>query len=195
MPSVWLLCLLVIFGCEEGVVGSFVVLQMNEIWNTNAMNYAWIANAGMALAIIINLGAGWCGDKFGRWNMLIVSGIFNTMVGVCLYIGQFDHKKIYIAGILVAKALQLTTTLFVNSMAPTFLKGRDVAGVIAIIALGGGLGQFLGQQVIGILKDMTGTYSAGWLYITACGVLATLVAVGFKLYFDRRTKIEAAAAA
>jgi MFS family permease len=190
IPSVWLLCLLVIFGCEEGVVGSFVVLQMNELWNTGALDYAWIVNAGMAIAIILNLGAGWCGDKFGRWNMLIVSGILNTLVGVCLFIGQFDHKGIYIAGILIAKALQLTTTLFANSIAPTFLKGRDIAGIIAVIALGGGLGQFLGQQVIGILKDATGTYSAGWLYIAACGVVATLVAAGFKVYFDHKAKAE-----
>lgn len=187
-----MLCLLVIFGCEEGVVGSFVVLQMNDLWQTGELDYAWIANAGMAIAIIVNLGAGWCGDKFGRWNMLIVTGIINSMVGICLFIGQFDKKSIYITGILIAKSLQLTTTLFANSLAPTFLKGRDVAGVIAVIALGGGLGQFLGQFVIGRLKDMTGTYSAGWIYITACGAVATLVAVGFKVYFDREAKAAAA---
>jgi len=188
MPSVWLLCLMVILGGEEGVVGSFVVLQMNEVWDTGALGYAWIVNAGMGLAIFVNLGAGWCGDKFGRWNMLIVTGILNSLVGIFLFFGQFDHKGIYIAGILIAKALQLTTTLFANSIAPTFLNGRDIAGIIAIVALGGGLGQFLGQQVIGILKDATGTYSAGWLYITACGVIATLVAVGFKVYFDRKER-------
>ncbi|MBN1627517.1 MAG: MFS transporter [Deltaproteobacteria bacterium] len=192
MPSIWLFCLLVIFGCEEGVVGSFVVLQMNEVWGTGELNYAWIINAGMTLAIIVNLGAGWAGDKFGRWNMLIITGILNTMVGICLLIGQFDNKGIYITGILIAKALQLTTTLFANSMAPTLLKGRYVAGIIAMIALGGGLGQFLGQQVLGIMNDATGGYSAGWMYITACGVVATLLAAGFKIYFDRQAKAEAA---
>jgi MFS family permease len=188
MPSIWLLCLLVIFACEEGLVDSFAVLQMGEIWHINAVHFARITSIGLFLAIFFNLGAGWCGDKYGRWNMLILSGILNTMVGVCLLIGQFNNKGIYIAGILIAKALQMTTTLFVNSMAPTFLKGRDVGPIIAIIALGGGLGQYLGPQVIGILKDATGDYTAGWVYITACGVAATLFAVGFKLYFDRKGK-------
>ena len=32
--------------------------------------------------------------------------------------------------------------------------------------------------------------TAGWLYITACGVIATLVAAGFKVYFDRQEKAE-----
>ena len=188
MPSVWLLCLLVIMGAEEGVVGSFAVLQMQEVWGTGELDYAWISSAGMALAIIVNLGAGWAGDKFGRWNMLIVTGIFNSMVGICLFIGQFDNINIYILGILIAKALQLTTVLFANSIAPTFLNGRHVAGIIAMIALGGGLGQFLGQQIIGLMRDATGSYSLGWLYLTACGILATLIAVGFKIRSDRQKK-------
>jgi MFS family permease len=187
-PSVWLFCLLVILGCEEGVVDSFAVVQMREVWKINSVQFANIQNVGLALAIFVNLGAGWCGDKFGRWNMLIVSGVFNTMVGVCLIIGQSDNKEVYILGILIAKALQLTTTLLTNSMAPTFLKGRDVAAIIAIIALGTGLGQFLGQQVIGILRDVTQSYTAGWVYITACGVIATSLAAGFKIHFDRKEK-------
>jgi MFS family permease len=188
MPSVWLLCLLVIFSSEEGVVDSFAGLQMREVWGTNAVQLAQILSMGMVLAIIVNLGAGWCGDKFGRWNMLVVSGAFSSMVGVCLLIGQTDNKAVYIMGIMIAKALQLTPTLFVNSMAPTFLRGRDIGPIIAIIFLGNGLGQYLGPQVIGILKDTTATYTAGWIYITACGVVATLVAVGFKIYFDRKEK-------
>jgi MFS family permease len=193
MPSIWLLCLLVIFACEEGLVDSFATLQMKDVWQTNEVQFAWISSAGLTLAIIVNLVAGWCGDKYGRWNMLIISGALNTMVGVCLLIGQFNHKSVYIMGILIAKGLQMTTTLFVNSSAPNFLKGRDVGPIIAVIMLGGGLGQYLGPQVIGILRDRTGSYTAGWVYITVCGVAATLFAVGFKLYFDRKAKIEAAA--
>ena len=193
MPSVWLLCLLVIFACEEGLVDSFASLQMSEKWNTDELQFAKITGWGLGIAAIWNLLAGWCGDKFGRWNMLIVSGILNTMVGVSLLTGQINSKGIYITGILIAKALQMTTTLYVNSMAPNFLKGRDIGPIIAIIMLGGGLGQWLGPQVIGILRDATGSYTAGWIYITACGIMATLFAIGFKIYFDRKAKAEAAA--
>jgi MFS family permease len=188
MPSIWLLCLLVIFACEEGLVDNFATVQMKEVWKTNEVQFAWISNAGLTVAIVVNLIAGWCGDKYGRWNMLIVSGALNTMVGICLLIGQFNHKYIFILGIMIAKGLQMTTTLFVNSNAPNFLKGRDVGPIIAIIALGGGLGQYLGPQVIGILRDTTGAYTAGWIYIAACGAMATLFAVCFKIYFDRKKK-------
>ncbi len=186
MPSIWLLCLLVIFACEEGLVDIFARLQMKDIWGTGTLAFSEITSVGIFLAIFTNLGAGWCGDRFGRWNMLIITGALNTLIGVFLLFGQFDRKGLYIAGLLIAKALQMTTTLFVNSMAPSFLKGRDVGPIIAIIMLGGGLGQYLGPQVIGILNDATGGYSAGWIYIAICGVIATLLATGFKLYYSRR---------
>jgi MFS family permease len=186
MPSVWLLCLLVIFACEEGLVDVFASVQMKEIWGTEERAFSLILSYGMFLAIFVNPGAGWCGDRFGRWNMLIATGVLNSLIGICLLIGQSGCKGIYIAGLLIAKALQMTTTLFVNSMAPTFLKGRDVGPIIAIIMLGGGLGQYLGPQVIGILKDATGNYTAGWIYITLCGVAATLLAIGFKVYYRRK---------
>lgn len=188
MPSVWMLCLLVIFACEEGVVDNFAVVQMNEIWKTDAVQFAWIISLGMFVAIFVNLGIGWCGDKYGRWNMLIVSGILNSMVGLCLLIGQFGNREVYIIGILLAKSLQMTTILLVNSMAPSFLGGRDIGPIIAIITLGTGIGTYIGPQVIGILRDVTKAYTAGWVYITACGVAATLIAVAFKVYFDRKQR-------
>lgn len=186
MPSVWLTCLLVIFTAEEGLVDTFAVVQMGEIWGTDAMQFARIISIGLFIGIFVNLGAGWCGDKFGRWNILILTGIFNSMIGVCLLIGQFDNKSIYIIGLFIAKALQLTTLVITNSMAPTFLGGRDVGPIIAIFALGGGVGQYVGPQLLGILKDVTKTYTAGWVYTIACGLAATMIAIGFKIYFERK---------
>lgn len=186
MPSVWLLCLLVIFACEEGLVDVFAGIQMKEIWGTEERAYSLILSYGIFIAVFSNPVAGWLGDRFGRWNMLIVTGILNSLIGICLFFGQFGHKGIYITGLLIAKALQMTTTLFVNSMAPSFLKGRDIGPIIAIIMLGGGLGQYLGPQVIGILQDVTGGFSAGWIYIFFCGIAATLLATGFKVYYGRR---------
>jgi MFS family permease len=186
MPSVWLLCLLVIFACEEGLVDVFARLQMKDIWGTGTVEFAQITGIGIFIAAFTVLIAGWCGDRFGRWNMLILTGALNTLIGLFLLFGQFDRKGLYIAGLLIAKALQMVTTLFVNSMAPSFLKGRDIGPIIAIIMLGGGLGQYLGPQVIGILKDTTGNYTAGWGYIAICGVAATLLATGFKVYYSRR---------
>jgi cyanate permease len=131
-------------------------------------------------------------------------GLFSGLAGILgilcavpagMAIKGFGARKVFlsgsafmIAGLFIAKALQLTTLLFANSMAPNFLSGRDIGPIIAIIALGSSLGQYLGPQIIGILRDAANAYTAGWIYITGCDVVATLFAVGFKIYFNRQDK-------
>jgi len=188
MPSFWLLCLLVLFACEEGLVDNFAVLQMKEVWATGAVQFSKIVSIGMMLAVIVNLIAGWSGDKFGQWNMLILAGILNTCVGLCLIIGgMYGSMSIYIVGILIAKALQLTVILLVNSMAAMFNEG-NVGPVIAIIAFGSGLGQYIGPQVLGILRDVTKAYTAGWVYMAMCGAISLFIAIGFKMYYQKNAK-------
>jgi nitrate/nitrite transporter NarK len=77
-------------------------------------------------------------------------------------------------------------------MAPTFLGDKNVGPVIAVIALGGGIAQYVGPQVLGILKDITKTYTAGWIYAMFCGLAATLLTIGLKRYFERRGEVGAA---
>ncbi|MCC7461980.1 MAG: MFS transporter [Gammaproteobacteria bacterium] len=185
MPSMWLLCLLVICACEEGLVDTLAVVQMREQWNTGAVAFARIISLGMMLAIFVNLAGGWLGDRLGHWNLLIASGVLNTLVGVCLLAGQGGSVPIYVTGLLIAKALQLSTALFVNAMAPRLLGGREVGPIVAIVALGGGVGQYVGPQVLGVLRDVTGAYTAGWVFITLSGALATALAFGFKRYYGR----------
>lgn len=185
MPAMWLLCLLVIFACEEGLADNLAVVQMREQWNTDAVAFAHIVSLGMLLAIVINLAGGWLGDRFGHWNMLVATGLLNSLVGVCLLIGQDGHMSVYVCGLLIAKSLQLSTALFVNSMAPRLLGGREVGPIVAMVALGGGVGQYLGPQVLGVLRDTTGAYTAGWVFITVSGVLATALAAGFRWYYGR----------
>lgn len=184
-PAMWLLCLLVIFACEEGLVDNLAVIQMREQWTTDAVAFAHIVSMGMMLAIAINLAGGWLGDRFGHWNLLVVTGLLNTLVGVCLLIGQHGRMPVYVCGLLIAKSLQLSTALFVNAMAPRLLGGREIGPIVAMVALGGGVGQYIGPQVLGALRDLTGAYTAGWVFITMSGILATVLAAGFRWKFRR----------
>lgn len=191
-PALWMLCLLVLFSCEEGLVDGFAALQMGEIWNINAVGFSRIISIGLIIAVVANLTGGFLGDKFNRWNLLIITGILNAMVGVCLLIGQYNNIAFYIVGLLLAKAVQMTTTMFVNSMAPSFLGVKNVAPVIAIIQLGAGMGQYVGPQVLGILRDATKGYTAGWIFIAVSGLAATMFSIGFKIYFSKKNEKQTA---
>ena len=42
------------------------------------------------------------------------------------------------------------------------------------------------------VQDTTDKYTAGWVYIIACGVAATLISISFKIYYGRKEKAEIA---
>jgi MFS transporter, ACS family, tartrate transporter len=56
-----------------------------------------------------------------------------------------------------------------------FLSGPAAAGGIALINSIGNLAGFVGPSVVGRLKDLTGTYTAGLLSLSAAGLIAMVV--------------------
>jgi len=47
--------------------------------------------------------------------------------------------------------------------------------VMGIVSLGAGVFGYLGPQLLGILKDVSGTFAAGWCFIAA---IAAATAIG-----------------
>jgi MFS family permease len=185
----WLLCLLVIFVCEEGLVDTFAVMQMDEVWKITSVQFSYITTIGLIAAIIVNFFVGWAGDKFGRWNMMIAVCAINTLVGILLIIGQNNMIIIYIIGLVIAKSLQMSSILLANSMVPTLLNGREVGPIIGLITLGSGIGQYIGPQILGILRDMTKDYTTGWIYMIFIGLVSLIIATNFKFYYNREAKV------
>ena len=188
MPVVWCLTLLVLFASEEGQMDSFAVLQMGEIWGTTPMEFSGVMFAGLICAIIANLATGWAADRYGRWNVLLFIGLLNTLAGICLIIGQHNIYSVYFVGILIGKALQMTVPNIVFALAGTINNGRDVGPIIGITTLGSGFPQFISPQLMGILRDRTQGYNAGWIFLTLCSLISLLIVCGFKKYYDNQAK-------
>jgi MFS transporter, ACS family, tartrate transporter len=51
----------------------------------------------------------------------------------------------------------------------TFLSGAAAAGAIGLINSCGNIGGFVGPYLMGFLKDLTGSYTWGWVYL-ACSL-------------------------
>ena len=77
-----------------------------------------------------------------------------------------------------------------------FLGSAAAAGGIAVINSVGNLSGFFGPFIMGELKDMTGSYSAGLLVIAACAVLGLVIvlALGHDRSLERTPAIGAGAA-
>ncbi|MBP2656176.1 MAG: d-galactonate transporter [Firmicutes bacterium] len=188
MPAVWALGLLVLFSSEEGLMDSFGVLQMKELWGTTPIQFTQILTIGLVLSFIVNIVGGWAADRYGRWNMLILIGLFNTIAGVCIIIGQHDMYGVYYVGLLLAKAFQFIVPNILMAVAGSMNQGRDVGPIIGIVLFGSGFAQFFAPQVLGILRDMTHGYNAGWIFVAGCSVASLLIAAAFKFYYAKPEK-------
>jgi nitrate/nitrite transporter NarK len=62
----------------------------------------------------------------------------------------------------------------------TFLSGAAAAGAIGLINSFGNIGGFAGPYLMGFLKQLTGGYTAGWVYLSLSMLGAGLLMLTFK---------------
>ena len=66
------------------------------------------------------------------------------------------------------------------SLPSSFLKGAAAAGGIALInTFGTGMGGFLGSNILGILRELTGGYEASMIVLAIGLLIASLIVLGF----------------
>lgn len=79
------------------------------------------------------------------------------------------------------------------AMPPMFLSGSALAAGIAWINSIGNLGGFFGPWYVGVMKDLTGSYSGGLYGLALLGLLAAIICAAF-LHIPRPAVPEAVAA-
>jgi nitrate/nitrite transporter NarK len=60
------------------------------------------------------------------------------------------------------------------------LKGREIGPVTGIVALGGGMFGFLGPQLLGSLREASGSFTLGWtvMTVTTTAILVVILLMG-----------------
>ena len=88
---------------------------------------------------------------------------------------------------LASSMLLAVALVALNAMGPTFwclpravLQGTAAAGGIALINAVGNLGGFAGPNVLGVIKNATGTYAVALWMLAAGGLVAAGLLVGFR---------------
>jgi ACS family tartrate transporter-like MFS transporter len=79
--------------------------------------------------------------------------------------------------------LQVGNPIFMTSfwcVPGRLLKGPSSAGAIALVSSIGATGGFFGPNIIGLLKQTTGTDSGAWLGLACLALLGGLVCIGLR---------------
>jgi len=153
------------------------VLKAASGWSNLEVGWMIVVPMCMSLAFML-----WIGDHSSRtgekrWHG--AAGMFLAAAGMLL--GTMTESPTLAFLFMCLAAIGVYAPFGVWWSYPTtFLSGSAAAGAIGLINSFGNIGGFVGPYLIGFLKDQTGNYTSGWLYLAFSLTLAGLLILTFK---------------
>jgi predicted MFS family arabinose efflux permease len=184
MPLVWALGMVIsMAGMSSLTVTYFVPSAAKALFSMDSIGTGWIISMGYLLAIPVNLIAGYCSDKYSKWSVVI------TLVSVSI-VGLFmlsspDLMTFKMSAIVVL-AFSFACTNQIYGIAGEVVKGRETGNVMSVISLATGISAYLGPQMLGILRDKTGGFNAGWYMIMIIVSIALVGIFALKRYIKTK---------
>ena len=172
-PLVWSMVLLGLTNMGGFSATFFVPSVVTTTFNLRPVVAAYIISAAYITAIFANLLCGYLADKLNRWGVMI--GLMLLLIPSCFAMMTPNLLVFRIATALVI-SLGLCATNQIFAIASEVMPGREMGPVMGIVSLGGGIFGYVGPQMLGILRDRTGGFTAGW-YFVAFGALIGLVVI------------------
>lgn len=178
-PIVWALAVLVgMMGMASFSVTYFVPAAANSIFGMDALETSYVISTGYMCAIFLNLLIGYLMDRYDKWMVLGTIVLSLIPASIAMTSGNVTVFRIATAVVLAGG---FTATNQVYAIAGSVLSGRETGNVMGMMSLGAGICGYVGPQMMGLLRDWTKGFSAGW-YLMAC--IAALI-LG-ELFFLKR---------
>jgi len=181
MPVVWSMVLLGLINMGGFSATFFVPSAVKTTFQLGALESAFVISMSYILAIFANVLFGYLCDKFDRWDMMI--GLAVILVPACFAMMTPNLLLFRVATALVI-SLGLCATNQIFALAADVVGKSEVGPVMGVVGLGGGLFGYVGPQVLGMLRDRTGGFTAGW-YFVAIGVIVSLIEIVFLRHYTR----------
>ncbi|HXW63071.1 MAG TPA: MFS transporter [Candidatus Acidoferrales bacterium] len=172
-PLVWSMVLLGLTNMGGFSSTFFVPFAVKATFNLGPPVAAYIISAAYVTAIFANLLCGYLADRLNRWGVLI--GLMLVLIPACFAMMASNLFTFRVATALVI-SLGLCATNQIYAIASEVMPGREMGPVMGIVSLGGGIFGYVGPQTLGVLRDRTGSFTAGW-YFVAFGALISLVVI------------------
>ncbi len=180
MPIVWALSVLVgMVGVGQFSSNFFVPSAVETVFKLEAQNAAYIISTGYGVGIFANLFFGYLMDRFNKWNIMALLMAILIPASLAMTTENLLLFRIATATVL---ALGLTAAQQGYSIAGDILSGRETGNVMGVVAVGTGIFGYFGPQMLGLLRDWTGGFNAGWYLVTAVSALALILIIFLKHY-------------
>ncbi len=179
-PVVWMLALVVgLGGFGQFTVTYFVPSVADALYGLNATAAGVIISTGYLTAMVVNLGVGLLADRF---NKLVVLGAVFILLAVASASLAIESLLIFRVATATVIGLGFTAANQLYGLAGSVMPRHEAGHAMGVVSLGAGLFGYFGPQMIGILRDQTGSFAAGFYMVAVADVLTlTLIALLYRM--------------
>jgi predicted MFS family arabinose efflux permease len=168
-PVVWTLALIVgLGGFGQFTVTYFVPSVAQAMYGLDAASAGVIISTGYLTAIVVNLAVGVLVDRFNK--VAVLGGVF-VLLAIASASMTVDHLLTFRVATATVIGFGFTAANQLYGLAGSLMPRHEAGNAMGVVSLGAGLFGFLGPQLVGILRDRTGSFAAGFWMVAIADVL------------------------
>lgn len=176
----WRLCLLysLTFGGFVGLT-SFLSVFFHDQYHLSKITAGDLTTVVVLSGSFLRPVGGWLSDRFGGYRMLL--GLFGGVALCLMLVCTLPPIAVVVSLLFVVMGMLGMGNGAVFQMAPQRFP-REIEIITGIVGAAGGLGGFFLPSLLGMLKDLTGTYAAGLACFALCtaGICVLLLEFGVR---------------
>ena len=168
-PVVWMIALIVgLGGFGQFTVTYFVPSVARAVYGLDAAAAGIIISTGYLTAIVVNIGIGMLVDRF---NKLVVLGAVFVLLAIASSSLAIEHLVTFRVATAAVIGFGFTAANQLYGLAGSVMPRREAGNAMGVVSLGAGLFGFFGPQMLGILRDWTGSFAAGFYMVAIADVI------------------------
>jgi len=168
-PVVWLLALIVgLGGFGQFTITYFVPSVAQALYGLDATAAGFVISAGYVTAIALNLGIGILADRYDK--VLVLGGVF-VLLSIASASLTVEHELTFRVATAAVIGLGFSATNQLYGLAGGVMARREAGNAMGVVSLGAGLFGYFGPQMLGVLRDLTGSFSAGFVMVAICDLI------------------------
>jgi predicted MFS family arabinose efflux permease len=168
-PVMWILALIVgLGGFGQFTVTFFVPSVAESLYGLDAVAAGVIISTGYLTAIVVNLVVGPLSD---RYDKLVVLGALFAMLAFASATLTVEDLAVFRLATAAVIGLGFTAANQLYGLAASVMPRAEAAHAMGVVSLGAGLFGYFGPQMVGILRDRTGSFAAGFYMVAVADVL------------------------
>jgi MFS transporter, NNP family, nitrate/nitrite transporter len=123
--------------------------------------------------------SGFLADRINNRRLVLAAiMLMNTVLALMMLA---PNPTVFRVSAMLILSLGLSVPNLLYAVAGEVLAGREAGNIMGTIGFGGGVAAYFGPQMLGLLRDMTGSFSAGWYFMAAVSVVSFIIILSLKI--------------